>query len=292
MKIKESFGYKTFTFFNTLIQIVLSITFLYPLLYVVFASFSDSNALMMHEGFLLWPTKPTLEAYIRVIENPMIWSGYKNTLFIMVAGLAVQMGMTILAAFCLSRKMKGVGTMMKLLVFTMYFSGGLIPTYLNIRGFGLDGSLWALIIPFCVNTYNVIIMRTAFAGVPDSLEESATLDGANPFVIMTRIIIPLCGSTIAVVTLYYAVGLWNGWFYASIFLRDRAKFPLQLVLREILMANDTNSMQGGVSMDEAGKIAETIKYAVIVVSTLPILLAYPLLQKYFVKGVMIGAVKG
>ncbi|MBE7035493.1 MAG: carbohydrate ABC transporter permease [Ruminococcaceae bacterium] len=293
MKIKNSFGYSCFTVFNTIFMVLLCIVTLYPLLFVVFASLSESNAFMMHEGLLLWPVKPNFESYLRVIENPMIWSGYRNTLVIMTVGTCTNMVMTILGAFFMSRKdVKGVGLFSKFIVFSMYFSGGLIPTYLNIRQFGLDGSFWALIIPFAVNTYNMIIMRTAFASVPDSLEESATLDGANAFTVLTRIILPLSGSTIAVVILYYVVGHWNAWFYASLFLRKREQWPLQLVLNEILMQNSTNSMLGDTTSLEAGSVAETIKYAVIVVSTIPILLAYPFLQRYFVKGVMVGAVKG
>ena len=293
MKIKESAGYTSFRIFNTIFMIIISIVMLYPMVYVVFASFSESNALLMNEGLLLWPIKPNLRSYMKVIENPMVWSGYKNTLIVLVGGTALNLVMTILAAYVLSRKnLAGSKLMTIFVVFTMYFSGGMIPMYLNVRSFGLDDSLWALIIPGAMSAYNMIILLTAFASIPDSLEESATLDGANPFTTLVKIIVPLSGSSIAVILLYYAVGHWNSWFNAMIFLRDRAKYPLQLVLREILVQNDVSAMMDNAIVDGEGSIAETIKYAVIVVSTVPILAVYPFLQKYFVKGVMVGAVKG
>lgn len=293
MKIKKSIGYRCFTACNTVFLVLLSFTMLYPILYVIFASFSDSAAFISHEGMLLWPLNPNLHSYRKVFENPMVWIGYKNTLFILVVGVSINMVMTSLAAYVLSRKgLKGLHVMTLFVVFTMFFSGGMIPNYLNVKSFGLDNTLWALILPGAMSAYNMIIMRTSFAGIPDSLEESAMLDGANHFVILIRIILPLSSSVIAVMVLYYAVGHWNSWFNAMIYLRDRAKYPLQLVLREILIQNDTSNMMNDLSSMEQGSIAETIKYAIIVVGTLPILCVYPFLQKYFVKGVMIGAIKG
>ena len=178
------------------------------------------------------------------------------------------------------------------IVLTMYFSGGLIPFFLTVRSLKLDNTLWALIIPTAISTFNMIIMRTAFASVPDSLEESAKLDGAGHIRILVKIMVPLVFPTIAVLILYYSVGHWNSWFNAMVFLRDRSKYPLQLILREILIQNSMENMTMGVEMDDKEMISETIKYAVIIVSTLPILCLYPFIQKYFVKGVMIGAVKG
>ena len=292
MKIKESLGYRTFTVANTIFLTILSVVMIYPLLYVAFASFSNPDMFLRHEGLLLYPLGANLDTYRRVLENSMIWTGYKNTLIILVGATSLNVALTIIAAFVLSRKNLAYGKIiMKCIVFTMYFSGGLIPTYMNIRSLGLDNTLWALIIPGAISATNMIILKSAFASVPDSLEESATLDGANPFTVMTRIIVPLSGPSIAVIVLYYAVGHWNSWFGAMIYLRDRAKYPLQLVLREILIQNNTDNMMDDLATDQSS-IAETIKYAVIMVSTVPILCAYPLLQKYFVKGVMVGAVKG
>lgn len=293
MKIKSSIGYKCFTLLNTLFMIFICVIMLYPILYVTFASLSDSNALMMHDGFLFKPIRTNFNSYKMVFKNPMIWSGYKNTLLILGIGLPINLAMTTLAAYVLSRKnLPGRNAMTLFIIFTMYFSGGLIPSYLNVKEMGLDNTLWAIIIPGAMSAYNMIILRTSFAGIPDSLEESAMLDGASHLLVLVRIILPLSGSVMAVMVLYYAVGHWNSWFSAMIYLRDRAKYPLQLVLREILVQNDTSAMVSDVSGLEQGSIAETIKYAVIVVSSLPILCIYPFLQKYFVKGVMIGAVKG
>jgi len=286
-------SYRCFTVANTLFLLLVSFTMLYPMLYVLFASFSESNALLMHDGLLYWPVGANTEAYMKVFNNPMVWSGYRNTLFILIVGVSLNMVMTTIAAYVLSRKnLPGSMAMTAFIVITMYFSSGLIPNYLNVKGMGLDNTLWALIIPGAMSAYNMIMMRTFFAGIPDSLEESATLDGANHLVILLRIVLPLSGSVVAVMILYYAVSHWNSWFNAMIYLRDRTKFPLQLVLREILIQNDTSTMMENLSNLEQGSIAETIKYAIIVVSTAPILMVYPFLQKYFVKGVMIGAIKG
>jgi putative aldouronate transport system permease protein len=181
---------------------------------------------------------------------------------------------------------------MIMIVVTMYFNGGLIPFYLTVKALHLDNSYLALIFPVAINTFNLIIMRTSFASIPDSLEESARIDGASHFNILFRIIIPLSKATIAVMILYYSVGHWNSWFNAMIFIRKRELFPLQLILREILIQNDTSNMSIGVDAMDRESVAESIKYAIIIVATLPILTIYPFLQKYFVKGVMIGAVKG
>ena len=183
---------------------------------------------------------------------------------------------------------------MMFIVFTMFFSGGLIPSYLiNTKLFHLRDSYLALIIPGMINTYNLIILRTAFAAVPVSLEESARVDGANHWVILFNIVIPLSMASIAVMILYYAVAHWNSWFAANIYINTRSKYPLQLVLREILISNDTSSMtMGAGGAEDQQSIGESVKYAIIVVATVPILCVYPFLQKYFVKGVMVGAVKG
>ena len=240
-------------------------------------------------GILLWPEGFSLASYQAVFKNTFLWTGYANTLFIVLVGTVLNVLLSMVAAYCLSRKRVAAGpTIMKLLVFTMYFSGGMIPLYLVVKGVGLYGSRWALILPTLVDTYNLIIMRTAFAGVPDSLEESAKLDGANAWTILWRIMAPLVKPTVAVITLYYAVSHWNSWFNAMLFLRDKTQYPLQLILRQILIQNDTADMTAGADY----LISETIQYATVVVATLPILCIYPFVQKYFVKGVMIGAIKG
>ncbi|WP_274653751.1 carbohydrate ABC transporter permease [Paenibacillus humicola] len=275
------------------VLLVLIVVTLYPLLYVAFASFSDAGKLVAHTGFLYAPLGFSLEAYKSVFKNPGILTGYRNTLFILVFGVAVNLIVTGLGAYVLSRR----GVMwnrffMIVIVMTMFFSGGLIPLYLIVKDVGMIDTLWSTIIPFAVNTFNLIIMRTAFQSVPESLEESAKIDGAGHMTILLRIIVPLSMPVIAVMILYYAVEKWNGWFYASIFLKDHDLYPLQLVLREILISNSTESMSTDSSNADRFQIGETIKYATIMVATVPILCVYPFVQKYFVKGVMVGALKG
>lgn len=291
--IKESISYKVFKFFNTIFMLFIIIATLYPLLYVVFASFSDSNELVAYTGLLYKPLNFNVDAYIRVFHNSMIFTGFSNTFFILIVGLIVNMVLTVSAAFVLSRKdLPGRDIITFFVILTMFFSGGLIPQYLNIHDLGLYDSFWAIILSGAVNTFNLIVMRTAFSAVPESLVESARLDGAGWVRILIRIMIPLVMPTIAVIILYYAVAHWNSWFNAFVYLRERDKFPLQLVLREILIQSSTNDMMTDVVGTEATSVAESIKYAVIVVSVVPILVVYPWLQKYFVKGTMIGAVKG
>jgi putative aldouronate transport system permease protein len=275
------------------VLLVLIVVTLYPLLYVAFASFSDAGQLVAHRGFLFAPLGFSLEAYTSVFKNPSIWTGYGNTLFILVFGVAVNLIVTSLGAYVLSRRnVMWNRFFMITIVVTMFFSGGLIPLYLIVRGVGMIDSLWATIIPFAVNTFNLIIMRTAFQAIPETLEESAKMDGANHFTILVRIIIPLSLPVIAVMVLYYAVEKWNGWFYASIFIKDHKLYPLQLILREILISNSTESMTTDASRADQFQIGETIKYATIMVATVPILFVYPFVQKYFVKGALVGALKG
>ncbi|WP_240420962.1 carbohydrate ABC transporter permease [Paenibacillus periandrae] len=272
---------------------LLMIIALYPMLYVAFASISDAGQLIAHKGLLFKPLGFSIEAYKNVFKNPGILIGYRNTLFILVMGVILNLLMTAMGAYVLSRKnVMWNKVFIIIIVFTMFFNGGLIPLYLTVKNVGLINSLWATIIPFAISTFNLIIMRTAFMSVPDSLEESAKIDGANHFTILFKIIIPLSMPVIAVMILYYAVEKWNGWFYASVFLKDRELFPLQLTLREILLANQTDSMSAGASAGDQFQIGETIKYATIMVATIPILCVYPFVQKYFVKGVMVGALKG
>lgn len=291
MKIKRSLGERSFNVFNIVFMTLLMFITLYPLWHVAMASVSDGVEVMKHSGPIFYPLGFSVSAYELVFKNPMISRGYLNTMFVVVVGVTVNILMTSLAAYVLSRK--GVmwrNLIMMAIVFTMFFGGGLIPFYLTVKGLHLDNKLWALIIPSAISTFNLIIMKTAFETIPDSLEESAKLDGASHFTILWRIIVPLAAPTIAVMVLYYGVGHWNSWFNAMVFLRKRELFPLQLILREILIQN-SNSDTTGMAVDQV-QASETIKYAVIMVATLPILFIYPFLQKYFVKGVMIGAVKG
>jgi putative aldouronate transport system permease protein len=290
---RESVGERVFNFGNLLFLIALMGVTLYPLLYVLFASLSSAGELTQHRGLLFAPLDLTFEAYRRVFANPIILTGYRNTLFIVIVGTALNVLLTTLGAYALSRR--GVlfrSPVMFFIVFTMFFSGGLIPTFLLVgQTLGMQNTLWALIVPGAVNTLNLIIMRTAFLNVPTSLEEAARMDGANDWTILFRIFLPLAWPVVAVMILFYGVAHWNAFFSALVYIHDRELYPLQLVLREILISSNVQNMATDVSSGDVLAIGETIKYATIIVATLPILLVYPYLQRYFVKGVLIGAIK-
>jgi putative aldouronate transport system permease protein len=272
---------------------VLIVLTLYPFYHVLMASFSQSDKFIAYKGILLHPSAHPRFFRTSGFEEPNILNGFRNTLFVVVVGVAVNLFMTSLGAYFLSRKnVMWRDLIMMLIVFTMYFNGGLIPLYFTVRSLGLYNSLFSLIFPVAINTTNLIIMRTAFAAVPDSLEESAKIDGASHFAILFRIIIPASMATVAVMILYYGVAHWNAWFNAMIFLRKRERFPLQLILREILILNSTESMTLNSDSGEIAFAQETIKHALTIVSTVPILILYPFFQRFFVKGVMIGALKG
>ncbi len=294
MTQKDSMSRKVFNVCNILFMILLITVAAYPIYYVLIASLSDSKELMRNSGLLLKPLKANLAAYKSVFENPNILRGYKNTIIILVLSVSINMVLTSLTAYALSRKNLMLGNALTMIiVFTMFVSGGLIPTYLLVDSLGIMNTYWAVVLPGAMSTYNFIILRTGFAAVPDSLEEAARIDGASPLRILFVIFIPLTKATMAVIFLYYTVSHWNEWFGAMIYLQKARELqPLQLVLRGILITNDTDTMTGGGSAANQEAIGESIKYAVIVVSTFPILVIYPFLQKYFVQGVMIGAVKG
>lgn len=286
-------GRRIFMIINAALLLGFGFICLYPMYYVVMASFSDANQLMAFRGFLWMPINANIDSYRAIVKNKMLFTGYANTLFVVGVSLLLNITMTSIGAYFLSRKnlMLKKAVMIYILI-TMYFSGGIIPLYLTVKNLGLYNSIWSLIIPAAVNTYNLVIMRTSFEAIPDSLVEAALIDGAGHVQILIKIILPLAKATVAVMVLYYGVAHWNSWFSAMLFLNDRAKFPLQLVLREILIQNDTSAMTQGGGLTDTINIAKTIKYAVIVVSTVPILCVYPFLQKYFAKGALIGAVKG
>lgn len=269
---------------------LLALACLYPMLHVLFASLSDPLKLMNHSGVLLWTKGFSLKGYEIVLANKNIATGYTNTMFYLIAGTSINMLLTTLGAYALSRR----GYMFKktltlLIVFTMYFSGGLIPNFLLFKGLGLYNTRWALLLPTAITTWNLIVMRTSFQNIPESLEESAKIDGANDYTVLFRIFLPVSKATVAVMVLFYAVGHWNAWFNAMVYLRNRSLFPLQLFLREILISNSTS---GNVNPDaDVFFLDEVIKYATIIVSTLPILFAYPFAQRYFMSGVMLGSLK-
>ncbi|MEG0355674.1 MAG: carbohydrate ABC transporter permease [Lachnospiraceae bacterium] len=294
MKRKGSLQDRIFNVINYSIMMVLVIITFYPLLYVLFASLSDPKLLMAHQGLLFKPLgKMTLKGYEITFQNPSILIGYRNTIFYVVVGTAVNLVLTSLGAYVLSKKHFLLRKfLMKVIVISMFFHGGIIPMFFVIKGLGMYDTPWSIILPTAINAYNLIIMRTFFENIPASLEEAAVIDGATDFDIFIRVVLPLSKPVIAVMVLYYGVSHWNSWFNAMIYLRDRDIFPLQLFLREILLtSNSATAAVDTTQMMEESFYKELIRYCTIVVSTVPILCIYPFLQKYFVKGVMIGAVK-
>ncbi len=291
--IKRTWGDKVFDCINTLILLALCFVTLYPMWYCLCASFTQNSYLVAHQGLIIWPHGFTTGSYSLAFTHPLLLSGYKNILIILAVSLPLNIVLTLFAGYFMASK----GVMFKpivqfLIMFTMFFSGGMIPSYLNIRSLGLYNSLWALILPGAMSVYNSIICRTAIQAVPDSLTESAYIDGANDLIIVFRIILPLIMPTIAVLLLYYGVGHWNSWFNASIYLMDNEKLPIQNIMRSILIANSGVLNSAAAENDKVNEFAESIKYSTIILTTVPVLCIYPFLQKYFVKGVMVGAVKG
>lgn len=293
---RKSILSKLFDIFNVTIMLFICFICIAPILHVVFASVSDPARLSLHTGIILKPLGFTTTGYRMIFSNPVILISYLNTIFYLVVGLGISTLLTLLGGYALSRKNLFWGKYIMLFItFTMFFSGGLIPFYIVVTKLGLYDSRWAVILPSAISVFNLIIMRTSLQEIPVSLEESAFIDGAGHFTIMTKIFVPLSKATIAVIVLFYAVSIWNSWFNASIFLADRNKYPLQLILKEILVMNDSSQVITS-SSDTAGINTDLykplVKYCTIVVTTLPVLCLYPFAQKYFLKGVMIGSIKG
>lgn len=292
MKIKNSKSGIAFDIFNMFFMFFMVVITLYPFIYILFGSFSDSGLLMRNSGVLWKPAGFSLEGYKAVLNNEDIFSGYANTLFYIIVGTSLSIIVSSLLAFTLSRSyLKHTKGIMVMIVVTMFFDGGMIPTFLLVRGLGLINSRWAVIIPTLISTYNFIVLKTSFASIPASIEESAYIDGASAFTVLFKFVIPLSKAAIAVQILFYGVGIWNSWFNAMIYLKDRNLYPIQLILREILIDSSAELTAGSGAGDKAS-LSDVIKYATVVITTVPILCVYPFLQKYFVKGVMIGAVKG
>ena len=291
--IKESLGSKVFSCVNAFLLIFLCLLTLYPIWYCLVASFTSTSYLSAHQGVMLIPHMFTTSAYRLAFTHPLLLSGYKNILIVLLVSLPINIILTLFCGYVTASKNLMFKPIIQFLImFTMFFSGGMIPAYLNVRDLGLYNSLWALILPGAMSVYNAIICRTAIQGVPESLTESAYLDGANDIIIVFRIILPLIMPTIAVLLLYYGVGHWNAWFNASLYLADNEKLPIQNVMRSILIANSNVLNSAGSDNDMVNQYAEAIKYSTIILTTVPVLCIYPFLQKYFVKGVMVGAVKG
>ena len=283
--------------FIIVIMTLLLLAFIWPLYFVLIASVSDPAAVWRGEVVLL-PVRPTLDGYRALLAYKDIWIGYKNTILYTVAGTSVNLVLTICAAYPLSCKsFMPRNLIMVFIVITMFFSGGLIPSYLMVQSLHLIDTPLAMILPNAVAAGNIIITRTYFqSSIPDTLREAAELDGASPLRFLLQIVLPLSGAILAVMALYYGIAHWNSYFNALIFLNKKALFPLQLFLRDLLVRNRVSAdMMIGLDATQAAaraQLAELIKYGSIIVSSLPLLIAYPFVQKHFVKGVMIGAIKG
>ena len=292
-KLSETTSDRIFNAVNYSILLLLCFLCLYPMYYVAVASVTSNAALQATPGFLWYPKGFTLGSFRLAFSHPLLLSGYRNILFVLIVSLPINILLTLLAAyFMASKNVFFKRPILFVILFTMFFNGGMIPTYLNIRQLGLYNSLWALILPAAMSVYNAIIYKTAIEAIPDSLMESAYIDGASDFTVLFRIVFPLIKPTTAVLLLYYGIGHWNSWFPASLYIEDNYKLPIQNVLRAVLIANSNILNSAAKDTDQINQFAETIKYAAIMISTVPVLMIYPFLQKYFVKGVMIGAVKG
>jgi len=292
-RIRQSQDDRLFDIINTLLCIFVFIVVLYPLIFVVSASFSDPLAVLSGKVKLL-PVDITLDSYKKIFDYKQVLTGYKNSLILLFFGTALNVVLTIMAAYPLSRRdLYGRRLLTALFTFTMFFSGGLIPTYFVVRDLGLYDTLGAMIIPIAINMYNVIITRTYFENsIPESLIEAAYIDGANNLATLRFIVLPMSKAIIAIICLYYGVGHWNQYFQALIYISDSAKYPLQVVLREILLQSQVQDLVDTVGFEKQLLQAEGIKYSLIIVASVPVLAIYPFVQRYFVKGVMIGAVKG
>ncbi|NGZ77797.1 carbohydrate ABC transporter permease [Saccharibacillus alkalitolerans] len=297
--IKETKQDKIFLVFVYLLLTAALIVVAYPLIYILSASISNPTIVAAGQMWLL-PKDITFEGYRRVFQDSSIWNGYLNTIIYTVVGTLVNLIVTLPAAYALSRRdFVGRNLFMILFIVTMFFGGGLVPTYLVVRSLGLVDSMWALILPGATSVWNLIVCRTFFqSSIPRELQEAAEIDGCSNFRLYFRIVLPLSTALIAVMALFFGVGHWNNYFSAMIYLNQQEKYPLQLVLRQILVLQQMSAQAGTVdasmatSLNNKAEVAALVKYAVIIVATLPIIAVYPFLQRYFVQGVMIGSVKG
>ncbi|WNQ12292.1 carbohydrate ABC transporter permease [Paenibacillus aurantius] len=299
-RIQETRGDRIFLFANYLYLTLAFLIVAYPVVYMLSASISNPHYVGSGEMWL-WPKGITFEGYQRVFENSKIWSGYANTILYTLVGTAISLAVTLPAAYALSRRdLVGRNLFMGMFMVTMFFGGGLVPTYLLVKDLGMINTIWALVLPGAASIYNIIVTRTFFmSAIPRELEEAAQMDGASTTRLFLTIILPLSLPIIAVMALFYGVGQWNSYFSALIYLNDEAKYPLQIILRQILVLQEMSAQTGGTvdastasALNNKAEVAALVKYSVIIVSTLPVIVVYPFLQRYFVQGVLIGSVKG
>lgn len=293
---KVSLSDKGFDVLNKIFLTFIVILIVYPLVFVISASISDPLAVSSGEMWL-WPVDITFEGYRKILQNDSIWLGYRNTILYTAVGTLLHLFVLLPCAYALSRKeLMGSKYILWFVLFTMMFSGGLIPTYLVIKNLGMLDTIWAIVIPGVVGAWSILVARTFFqSSIPDQLVEAAKIDGASDFYMFIKIVLPLSLPIIAVMALFHAVGLWNQYFNALIYLSDRDKYPLQLILREILVVNQAQLGEGSGEQTESliqqVRTGGLIKYAVIIISSLPLLIVYPFLQRFFVQGVLIGSIK-
>ncbi len=291
---KKSKGDKAFDLALIVISVLIIILIAYPLYFVVIASFSQPEAVLGGKLRFL-PIGFNVESYKMVLAERKVWIGYRNTILYTVLGTCINLVLTTLAAYPLSRKdMPFRGPLTFVASFTMLFGGGMIPVYMVVRGLGLTDTIWAMVIPNALATYNMLVMKNYFqSSIPDELQEAAAIDGCDHFRTLLRVVLPLSAPIVAVIVLFYAVGHWNAFFNAIIYLRNQELYPLQIVLRDILLQNSLEAVGGDLTgMYEKVMRGETMKYALIIVASAPVIAMYPFVQKYFVKGVMVGAIKG
>lgn len=296
MERAESFGDISYVALTTIILIFAALAMLIPIVHIVASSFSSAEAVSLGK-VAFWPVEPTLDGYRKVFTTSSIGWGFKNSIIYTVVGTSINLFFTMLAAYPLSRKdLRCRNFVMFLFSFTMLFSGGMIPMYLQVSRLGLLDTIWAIVLPGAMSVYNVIVLRTYISSsIPYDLYESASLDGCSDFRYVVQIVVPLSRPILAVLVLWYAVGHWNSYFNAMIYLRTYTKNPLQIILRNLLILDEFT--QGDFSSDvialeKAKRMRDLYKYSLIIVSSVPVMLLYPLIQKHFVKGVMLGSIKG
>ncbi|MGI6691427.1 MAG: carbohydrate ABC transporter permease [Christensenellales bacterium] len=292
-KISKSRGSRMFDTLNVCLQILIALICFYPFWYIAVCSISEGMLVQAGKVFL-YPINFNLKAYAMLFKYENIALAYYNTLWYVIIGTTINLVMTFMGAYVVSRHHFALRkVLMVFITFTMFFSGGMIPTFLWIKQLRLLNTRWSIVLPGAINVYNMIVIRTFIQSeIPDSLTESAYIDGANDFVIMWQIVLPLCKAVMAVMVLFYGVGHWNSYFSAMIYLNDKMLHPIQLLLRTLVIQNSVNALMGDTAAEDKAVVGLSIQYAAIVIATLPILCIYPFLQKYFTKGVMIGAIKG
>jgi len=289
---RDSKGDKVFRCINGIFLLLLALIVLYPVYFIIIASFSDPDAVLAGK-VVLWPVGINFEGYVKIMERTDVWQGYYNTIIYTLLTVVLSLAVTIPAGWALSRKtLPGKKFLMMYFIIPMFFGGGLIPFYNVMSSLGLINTIWAIVLPSILSVWNLFMTKTFFeSSIPNGLIEAAKIDGAGHFRTFTSVVLPLAKAIMAVMALYYAVGQWNSYFNAMIFLQDESMYPLQLVLKEILIASESTVGGSGETILQQYRLANQLKYVSVIVSSLPVLMLYPFVQKYFAQGVMIGSLK-